>query len=139
MSIVDILQKGVAFSNADAAARAMLADFQDNRVGIQLDGGAVTLVIRNGVISLDAGMREDCHAAIRLKDIDMCGAIDDSFDLLEIRDRGEIIKGDRADPNLPVHFMAIFPLFEAMVRMYEQGGVFKNEVDALKASIAARA
>ena len=36
---------------------------------------------------------------------DMCSAIDGGIDLMDIREKGEIVKGDRADPELPVHFM----------------------------------
>ncbi len=53
---------------------------------------------------------------------------------MEIREKGEIIKGDKTDPNTAVHFMALFPFFDAMVRLYEQDQEFKNAVDAVKAS-----
>ena len=132
MSILDILKTGIEFANNDEAARAMLADFHDNRVGIQFDSENITLVVKDGVISLEPGMRDDCHAAIKLKTIDLCGAIDNSFDLLEIRERGEILKGEIADPNLPVHFMSTFPFFDAMVRLYEQDAAFKKQVDAVR-------
>jgi hypothetical protein len=54
---------------------------------------------------------------------------------MEIREKGEIIKGDRTDPNTAVHFMALFPFFDAMVRLYEQDQEFKNAVDAVKAAL----
>jgi hypothetical protein len=80
-------------------------------------------------------MRDDCHAAMKMKDIDLCGAIDNSYDLMEIREKGEIIKGDRTDPNTAVHFMALFPFFDAMVRLYAEDQEFKKTVDALKATL----
>jgi hypothetical protein len=51
---------------------------------------------------------------------------------MEIREKGEIIKGDIADPNLPVHLMATFPFFDAMVRLYESDPKFKKQVDEIK-------
>ena len=67
--------------------------------------------------------------------VDLCGAIDNSFDLMEIREKGEIIKGDITDPNLPVHLMATFPFFDAMVRLYENDPEFKKQVDETKTSL----
>jgi hypothetical protein len=113
----------------------MMADFKDHRVGIKLDADEITLVVKDGVISLENNIREDCHASLRMKTIDLCGAIDNSFDLMEIREKGEIIKGDITDPNLPVHLMAIFPFFDAMVRMYQNEAEFKKLVDTVKSSL----
>ena len=47
----------------------------------------------------------------------------------------EIVKGDIKDPNLPVHLMATFPFFDAMVRLYESDEEFKKQVDEIKASL----
>lgn len=135
MAIIDVLNQGVAFTNADSAAREMLVDFKDHKVGMKLDKDEVTIIIKDGTVMLESGMREDCHAAMQMTDIDVCGAIDNSYDLMEIRDKGEIIKGDRTDPNTAVHFMALFPFFDAMVRLYEEDQDFRNTVDMLKASL----
>ena len=109
----------------------MLADFKDHKIGIKLDDQDVTLVVADSVVSLEEGIRDDCHAIIKLSTADMCGAIDNSYDLMDIRTKGEIVKGDMADPDLPVHFMATFPFFDAMVRLYEEEGEFKKQVDDL--------
>ena len=135
MAITDVLQQGILFTNADPAAQEMLADFKDHKVGVKLDKAEVTIVIQDGVVSLENGMRDDCHAAMKMTDIDLCGAIDNSYDLMEIREKGEIIKGDRTDPNTAVHFMALFPFFDAMVRLYAEDQEFKKTVDALKATL----
>ena len=66
--------------------------------------------------------------------VDMCGAIDDSYDLMEIKDKGEILKGDMTDPNIAVHFMATFPYFDAMVRLYQEDAEFQKAVDEMKAN-----
>ncbi len=137
MTMIEILKKGAEFTNSDEAAREMLADFKDHKVGMQIASDEVTLVVAEGVVSLEEGIRQDCHAAIRMKPVDMCGAIDNSFDLMEIKDKGEIIKGDMKDPSIAVHFMATFPFFDAMVRLYEDDGQFKKAVDELKASLQA--
>ena len=134
MTIIDVLQQGIRFTNSDPAAQEMLADFKDHKVGMKLDTDETTIVIKDGTVALEIGMREDCHAAMKMTDLDLCGAIDNSYDLMEIREKGEIIKGDRTDPNTAVHFMALFPFFDAMVRLYEQDQEFKNAVDAVKAS-----
>jgi len=131
----DVLQKGVHFANSDPAAKDMLADFKDHKVGMKLDGQDMTIVIADGVVALEMGMREDCHAAMAMTRLDLCGAIDNSYDLMEIREKGQIIKGDRKDPNTAVHFMALFPFFDAMVRLYEQDLEFKSDIDAIKASL----
>jgi len=135
MTIIDVLQQGIRFTNSDPAAQEMLADFKDHKVGMKLDKDETTIVIKDGAVALESGMREDCHASMRLPDIDLCGAIDNSYDLMEIREKGEIIKGDKTDPNTAVHFMALFPFFDAMVRLYEQDQEFKNAVDAVKAAL----
>ena len=135
MTIVDILKRGVEFTNADDTAREMLADFKDHKVGMKLDAEDVTVVVKDGVVSLENGIRDDCHAVISMKTVDMCGAIDNSFDLMEIREKGELIKGEMTDPNIPVHFMATFPFFDAMVRFYEDDPEFKKQVDELKSSL----
>lgn len=54
---------------------------------------------------------------------------------MDIKDNAELIKGDLADPDVPVHFMATFPFFDAMVRYYEEDSTFKQNVDAVKASL----
>jgi len=135
MTIIDVLEKGVSFTNSDPAAQEMMADFKDHKVGMKMDVAEVTLVIKDGAISIEQGMRPDCHTAMQIAAADVCGAIDNSFDLMEIRDKGVIIKGDRTDPNIAVHFMATFPFFDAMVRLYSENEEFKNMVDAVKASL----
>ena len=135
MSIVDILNKGVEFTNTDVAAQEMLADFTNHKVGMKIGEEEVTLVVKDSVVSLDQGIREDCDAVMALSTVDMCGAIDDSYDLMEIKDKGEILKGDPTDSAIAVHFMATFPYFDAMVRLYEDNEGFKKQVDDLKSSL----
>jgi hypothetical protein len=135
MSVVEILKRGVEFTNADESAKGMMVDFKDHKVGLKLDADEITQVVKDGVISLEEGIREDCHVVLKMKTVDLCGAIDNSFDLMEIKDKGEIEKGDITDPNLPVHLMATFPFFDAMVRLYESDEEFKKQVDEIKSSL----
>jgi len=134
MSIVDILNKGVEFTNSDESAQEMLADFTDHKVGLKIGEEEVTLVVKDSVVSLDPGIREDCDVSMALSTVDMCGAIDDSYDLMEIKDKGEILKGNPKDPAIAVHFMATFPYFDAMVRLYQDDNEFQKMVDDIKAS-----
>ena len=136
MTIIDILQKGVAFANADDTTKEMLADFKDHRVGMKLDQEELTMVVKDGVISVENGMQLDnCHAAMQMKTADVCGAIDNSFDLMEIREKGHLLKGDPTDMNIAVHFMSTFPYFDAMVRLYQDDAEFKKTVDNFKATL----
>ncbi len=135
MAIIDVLNQGLRFTNEDPTAKEMLVEFKDHKVGMQLDNDVMTIVITDGTVMLESGMRDDCHAAMKMTDVDLCGAIDNSYDLMEIKDKGEIIKGDKTDPNTAVHFMALFPFFDAMVRLYEDDQDFKKTVDTLKASL----
>ena len=135
MSVMDILKKGADFTNEDEAAKGMMADFNDHKVGLQLDGDEVTQVVKDGALSLEEGIREDCHVVLKMKTVDLLGAIDNTFDLMEIKDKGELVKGDMTDPNVPVHLMATFPFFDAMVRLYETDPEFKKQVDAVKSSL----
>jgi hypothetical protein len=114
----------------------MLADFKDHRVGMKLDKDDLTMVVKDGVVSIESGMQLDnCHAAMNMKTIDVCGAIDNSFDLMEIREKGKLLKGDPMDMNIAVHFMATFPYFDAMVRLYQEDTEFKKMVDDYKAAL----
>ena len=135
MSIIDILNKGVEFTNSDDDACEMLVDFKNHKVGIQLDNKDVTLVIKDSVVSLEEGIRDDCDAVMKMKDLDMCGAIANIYDLMEIKDTGEIVKRDVKDTAIAVHFMATFPYFDAMVRLYEDNEEYKKQVDELKSSL----
>ena len=136
MTIIDVLQKGVAFANADDTTKEMLADFKDHRVGMKLDHEELTMVVKDGVISVENGMQLDnCHAAMQMKTADVCGAIDNSFDLMEIREKGHLLKGNPTDMNIAVHFMATFPYFDAMVRLYQDDAEFKKTVDDFKATL----
>jgi hypothetical protein len=136
MTILDILQMGVEFANTDDIAKEMLADFKDHRVGMKLDKDDLTMVVKDGVVSIESGMQLDnCHAAMNMKTIDVCGAIDNSFDLMEIREKGKLLKGDPMDMNIAVHFMATFPYFDAMVRLYQEDTEFKKMVDDYKAAL----
>ena len=134
MGIVDVLNKGIEFTNSDEAAQEMLADFTDHKIGMKIGEEEVTLVVKDSVVSLDPGTREDCDVAMAISTVDMCGAIDDSYDLMEIKDKGEILKGDPKDPAIAVHFMATFPFFDAMVRLYQEDNEFQKMVDDIKAS-----
>jgi hypothetical protein len=135
MSVMDILKKGANFTNGDEAAKGMMADFNDHKVGLQLDADEFTQVVKDGALSLEDGIRDDCHVVLKMKTVDLLGAIDNTFDLMEIKDKGELVKGDMTDPNVPVHLMATFPFFDAMVRLYESDPEFKKQVDEVKASL----
>ena len=135
MSVKDMLKKGADFTNADETAKGMMADFNDHKVGLQLDADEVTQVVTDGSLSLEEGIRDDCHVVLKMKTVDLCSAIDNTFDLMEIKDKGELVKGDMTDPNVPVHLMATFPFFDAMVRLYESDAAFKKQVDEVKASL----
>ncbi len=135
MSVMEMLAAGAAFTNADETAQGMMADFKDHKVGLQLDADEITQVVKDGRLSLEKGIRDDCHVVLKLKTVDLCSAIDNTFDLMEIKDKGELLKGDMTDPNVPVHLMATFPFFDAMVRLYESDAGFKNMVDELKSSL----
>ena len=135
MSVMDILKKGADFTNEDEAAKGMMADFNDHKVGLQLDGDEVTQVVKDGALSLEENIRDDCHVVLKMKTVDLLGAIDNTFDLMEIKDKGELVKGDMTDPNVPVHLMATFPFFDAMVRLYESDPEFKKQVDEVKSSL----
>jgi hypothetical protein len=134
MTIVDILNKGIEFANSDDMTKEMMADFKDHRVGMKFDKEEITMVVKDGVVSIEKGMNLDtCHAAMHMPTIDMCGAIDNSSDLMEIREKGHLIKGDPKDMSIAVHFMATFPCFDAMVRLYQDDAAFKKMVDDYKA------
>ena len=135
MSVMDILKKGADFTNEDEAAKGMMADFNDHKVGLQLDADEVTQVVKDGALSLEDAIRDDCHVVLKMKTVDLLGAIDNTFDLMEIKDKGELVKGDMTDPNVPVHLMATFPFFDAMVRLYESDPEFKKQVDEVKSSL----
>ena len=135
MSVMDILKKGADFTNADESAKGMMADFNDHKVGLQLDADEFTQVVKDGSLSLEDGIRDDCHVVLKMKTVDLLGAIDNTFDLMEIKDKGELVKGDMTDPNVPVHLMATFPFFDAMVRLYESDAEFKKQVDEFKSSL----
>jgi hypothetical protein len=135
MSVMEILKKGADFTNEDEAAKGMMADFNDHKVGLQLDGDEVTQVVKDGALSLEENIRDDCHVVLKMKTVDLLGAIDNTFDLMEIKDKGELVKGDMTDPNVPVHLMATFPFFDAMVRLYESDPEFKKQVDEVKSSL----
>jgi hypothetical protein len=135
MSVMDVLKRGADFTNADETAQGMMVDFKDHKVGMQLDADEVTQVVKDGVLSLEEGIREDCHVVLKMKTEDLCSAIDNTFDLMEIKDKGELVKGDMTDPNVPVHLMATFPFFDAMVRLYESDDEFKKQVDEVKSSL----
>jgi len=135
MSVMEILKKGADYTNADESAKGMMADFNDHKVGLQLDADEFTQVVKDGSLSLEEGIRDDCHVVLKMKTVDLLGAIDNTFDLMEIKDKGELVKGDMADPNVPVHLMATFPFFDAMVRLYESDPAFKKQVDEVKSSL----
>jgi hypothetical protein len=136
MTILDILQQGIEFANSDDMTKEMLADFKDHRVGIKLDKEELTLVVKDGVISLENGMQLDnCHAAMIMKTADICAAIDNGYDLMEIREKGTLLKGDPKDMSIAVHFMATFPYFDAMVRQYQDDAEFKKLVDEYKTTL----
>lgn len=135
MSVMEMLEKGAAFTNSDETAQGMMTDFKDHKVGMQLDADQFTQVVKDGKLYLEAGIRQDCHVVLKMKTVDLCSAIDNTFDLMEIKDKGQLIKGDVTDPTVPVHLMATFPFFDAMVRLYEADAGFKRLVDEIKASL----
>ena len=79
MAIVDILKRGIEFTNSDETTKEMMVDFKDHKVGLKLDADEITQVVKDGVISLEEGLRDDCHAVLKMKTADLCGAIDNSF------------------------------------------------------------
>ena len=135
MSVMEMLEKGAAFTNTDETAQGMMTDFKDHKVGMKLDGDELTQVVKDGKLFLEKGIRNDCHVVLKMKTVDLCSAIDNTFDLMEIKDKGELIKGDMTDPTVPVHLMATFPFFDAMVRLYEADAGFKKLVDEVKSSL----
>lgn len=135
MTICDICKKGAAFTNSDEDALEMLEDFKDHKVGMKLDAEEITVVIKDSRVSVEQGIRDDCDIILAMTSSDMCGAIDNSYDLMELKEKGELLKGDIKDPNTPVHLMAIFPFMDAMVRHYEEDEAFKKDVDDAKASL----
>jgi hypothetical protein len=135
MALLDILKSGIEQTNKDEISLEMLADFDDHRVGMIISSTDVTLIVKEGKVSLEEGIREDSHVVMKLGADIVCGAIDNSIDLLDIKDEGELVKGDISDPDVPVHFMATFPFFDAMVRYYEEDSTFKQNVDEVKASL----
>jgi hypothetical protein len=135
MAIIDVIQRGIEFTNNDQNAKEMMSDFKDHKVGLKLDNEELTLVIKDGIISPEHGILDDCHVAMKFKTADLCGVIDNSYDLMEMREKGELLKGDITDPNFAVHFMAIFPFFDAMVRLYESDPEFKKQVDEVSSSL----
>jgi hypothetical protein len=132
---MEMLAAGAAFTNTDETAQGMMADFKDHKVGLQLDADEITQVVKDGRLALEKGIRDDCHVVLKLKTVDLCSAIDNTFDLMEIKDKGELLKGDMTDPTVPVHLMATFPFFDAMVRLYESDSGFKQMVDEVKSSL----
>jgi hypothetical protein len=132
---MEMLAAGAAFTNADETAQGMMADFKDHKVGLKLDADECTQVVKDGRLSLEPGIRDDCHVVLQLKTEDLCSAIDNTFDLMEIKDKGKLLKGDMTDPNVPVHLMATFPFFDAMVRLYEADLRFKKMVDEVKSTL----
>ena len=135
MALLDILKSGIEQTNKDEISLEMLADFSDHKVGMIIGDIEITLIVKDGKVSLEEGIRDDSHVVMKLGADIFCGAIDNSIDLLDIKDEGELVKGDMSDPDVPVHFMATFPLFDSMVRFYEEDITFKQNVDAVKASL----
>ena len=58
MSVMDVLKKGADYTNVDETAKGMMADFNDHKVGLQLDADEVTQVVKDGALSLEEGVRE---------------------------------------------------------------------------------
>ena len=56
MSVDAILKRGIEFTNSDETAKDMMADFKDHRVGMKLDKDEITLVVKDGIISLENGI-----------------------------------------------------------------------------------
>ena len=135
MILLDVLKSGIEQTNKDEISLEMLADFNDHKVGMMIGDTEITLIVKDGKASIDEGVRADSHVIMKIGADKVCGAIDNSIDLMDIKDHGELVKGDMADPDVPVHFMATFPFFDAMVRYYEEDSIFKQNVDAVKASL----
>ncbi len=135
MTILDVLKSGLERTNKDEISLEMLADFSDHKVGMMIGDTEITLLVKDGKASIEEGVLADSHVVMKLGADVVCGAIDNSIDLMDIKDEGELVKGDMSDPDVPVHFMATFPFFDAMVRYYEEDSTFKQNVDAVKASL----
>ena len=135
MTILDVLKSGLERTNKDGISLEMLADFSDHKVGMMIGDTEITLIVKDGKASIEGGVLADSHVVMKIGPDVVCGSIDNSIDLMDIKDMAELVKGDLADPDVPVHFMASFPFFDAMVRYYEEDSTFKQNVDAVKASL----
>jgi len=135
MKILDVLKSGVEQTNKDEISLEMLADFSNHKVGMMVGDTEITLIVKDGKASIVEGVLADSHVVMKIGVDVVCGSIDNSIDLMEIKDNAELVKGDMSDPDVPVHFMATFPFFDAMVRYYEDDSTFKQNVDAVKASL----
>ena len=71
MAVMDVLKRGADFTNADETAKGMMVDFKDHKVGLQLDADEVTQVVKDGILSLEEGIREDCHVVLKMKTVDL--------------------------------------------------------------------
>lgn len=135
MGLKEVMKRGALFANKDESTRDILNEFKDHKVGMQFDQEEVTIVIKDGMVSIEGGIRPDCHVVMKLSTGNMCSMIDGTKDRAEIREEGEITKGDISDPSLLVNFMAVSPYYDALMRLYEEDPEFKRNVDDLKASL----
>jgi len=135
MGLTEIMEKGAIFANKDETISDILRDFHDHKVGMQFDHEEITIVIKDGAVSIEKGIRDDCNVVMKLSTENMCSMIDGTKDRAEIREEGEITKGDFSDPSLLVNFMAVSPYYDALMRLYEEDTEFKMSVDDLKASL----
>jgi hypothetical protein len=135
MTILDILKSGIEQTNKDETSLEMLADFSNHKVGMMVGDTEITLIVKDGKVSIEEGVLADSHVVMKIGADVVCGSIDNSIDLMDIKDNAELVKGDMSDPDVPVHFMATFPFFDAMVRYYQEDRTFKQNVDSVKTSL----
>jgi hypothetical protein len=135
MTILDVLKSGIEQTNKDEISLEMLADFSNHKIGMMIGDTEITLIVKDGKASIEEGVLADSHVVMKIGADVVCGSIDNSIDLMDIKGNAELVKGDLNDPDVPVHFMATFPFFDAMVRYYEEDSTFKQNVDAVKASL----
>jgi len=111
MTILDILKSGIEQTNKDEISLEMLADFSNHKVGMTVGDTEITLIVKDGKVSIEEGVLADSHVVMKIGADVVCGSIDNSIDLMDIKDNAELVKGDMSDPDVPVHFYGNLSVF----------------------------
>ncbi len=131
VSIFDILSKAAELANKDPKVQKEMAECDGDKVGFRFtDDTPVTVITNKGRLLVEPKERPDCQIVIELSAISLCDICDKTMSLMEIRDKGKIVKGELHD--LINHMFALLPWFEAMTRYYEENPEFKRLVDEKK-------